>query len=212
MAAVPVEYAELQLVWPPALFAAEATALLEAGHDDETTLGWLLAEAFADDRAAQLFDELDRGNRRPVHLHSGFDGEVVGTMYKKIDAQAFPELELVRKLVHDAETLPRYAPRRYYSQRRRPQQPAAPLTLAELKTAFAAVVHRLDANGYFEGAFGSSCTDNADDPDRDGQQWLAEAVAARRSCGRWVDWESQPVSNRAGTTSSSSTSSRHSTT
>jgi hypothetical protein len=169
-----VEYAELQLVWPPALFAAEATALLDAGLVDEDTLGWLLAEAFHGDRGYKLFGELHR-RAAPTVLYGGLDGTAVH-MPDDAPFGADPAIDLALDLIRDAHTLPLHRPKRYYSQRRRSQEPAAPLTPTALRTAFAAVVHELDAKGYFEDAFGSSCVDGADDPDREGQRWLAEAV------------------------------------
>lgn len=42
-----IERSEIELVWPTNLFAQEARALLEAGHDSAETLGFLLAEARA---------------------------------------------------------------------------------------------------------------------------------------------------------------------
>jgi len=52
-----VERSELQLVWPPALFAAEARALLAAVADDDA-LGGLLAEAFHGGRGEQLLRQV----------------------------------------------------------------------------------------------------------------------------------------------------------
>jgi hypothetical protein len=54
---VAVERSELQLVWPPDLFRQEGQALLDAGKDDESTLGWLLAEAFHGERGYRLFTQ-----------------------------------------------------------------------------------------------------------------------------------------------------------
>jgi hypothetical protein len=52
---VAVERSESQLVWPPALLAAEANALLvTGGYDDDRGLGFLLAEAFHADRGLRL--------------------------------------------------------------------------------------------------------------------------------------------------------------
>ena len=55
-----VERNELQLVWPPALFAAaEVRALLAADADDDT-LGGLLAEAWHDGGAQRLLQQVAR--------------------------------------------------------------------------------------------------------------------------------------------------------
>ena len=45
-----IEGTELELVWPPDLFRQEGQVLLDAGQDDESRLGWLLAEAFHGER------------------------------------------------------------------------------------------------------------------------------------------------------------------
>lgn len=177
--AVPVERSELQLVWPPALFAAEAIALLEAGQDDEDTLGWLLAEAFHGDRGYRLFVEYHRAKTMTAvaaaleNIRAAQQGQLdVVRSNRAVD----PAVELVAELIRDAEALPRYRPKRYYSQRHRPPEPPAPLRPATLRVALTVMMDELNTCGYFEDAFGSSCTDAADDPDREGQRWLSEAL------------------------------------
>src|SRR4051794_9552114 len=56
---VVIELSELELVWPPRLFAEEAQALLAAGMDSEATLGWLLVEAFHGDVGLRLYKQED---------------------------------------------------------------------------------------------------------------------------------------------------------
>lgn len=177
---VSVERSELQLVWPPALFTTEAQELLDGDLVDEDTMGWLLGEAFAGDRGYRLFTESRRAKLWGTfgsaleNLHAAQLGQLSTVdRGRAVD----PAAELVGELVRNAHTLPRYRPKRYYSQRRQPPQPAALLTLTELKPAFAAMVGELDAKGYFEDAFGSSCVDARDaHPAREGQRWLAEAL------------------------------------
>lgn len=177
--AVPVEYSELQMVWPPSLFVSEATALLEYDLVDEESMGWLLAEAFTGDRAYRLFVELRRARLWGVfgstleNLNAATRGQTIAEQARPVD----PAGDLVRRLIRDAHVLPRYQPTRYYSQRRHQPQPEDRLTSAALRTGFAGAVARLDAAGYFEDAFGSTCVDSRDqNPDREGQRWLAEAV------------------------------------
>ncbi|WP_299952614.1 hypothetical protein [uncultured Modestobacter sp.] len=174
-----IEHSELQLVWPPALFAAEAAILLADGSNDEETLGWLLAEAFADNRAFQLFSELHRQKSWFV-LSAAMTslGTAAGTPgLGKPAPAADPATELVRELMHSADALPRYRIRRYYSQRHRQQAEAPLLTLPDLKTGFAQLVRELEDVGYFEDAFGSQCSDaRDDDPAREGQRRLTTAL------------------------------------
>lgn len=179
-APVPVEYIELQLVWPPTLFTTEATELLDAGLVGEDTLGWLLAEAFHGDRGYRLFVELRRAGLWVAfgsaleNLNAAQQGNLdVIEANRAVD----PAADLVRGLVRNADALPRYRPRRYYSQRRCQRQADPTLTLPELKTAFARMVRQLEDVGYFEDAFGSRCSDARDDnPAEEGQRKLAAAI------------------------------------
>ncbi|MGY1659640.1 hypothetical protein ACI78Q_00260 [Geodermatophilus sp. SYSU D00705] len=165
-----IERSELELVWPPQLFAEEASALLAAGHDDEPTLGWLLDEAFHGDAGWQLFREETAkapfpGPNAFQAMHSAF-----------VEQPPSRATALVQSLVEEAERLPRYVPRRYYRARQRPVEPPARLTLTETKASFARVVMQLAELGYFERAFGSSCVDDADNPDINGQRQLSELL------------------------------------
>jgi hypothetical protein len=176
---VAIEHNELQLVWPPALFAAEAAVLLAEDSNDEETLGWLLAEAFADNRAFQLFSELHRQKSWfAISAAMTSLGTAAGTPGLGKPAPAVdPSTELVRELMNSADALPRYRTRRYYSQRHRQQAETPLLTLPDLKTAFAQLVQALEEVGYFEDAFGSQCSDaRDDDPAREGQHRLTTAL------------------------------------
>lgn len=141
-----VERAELRLVWPPALFAAEAQALLDAGTDDRETTGWLLAEAFHDDRGWKLYKQLDL---EPIHLNE----EQVLQYHANGDLPPAPSkdtLPLVRGLIADAAVLPRFAGRRYFSARHK--APAAPLTIAQAKSAYEMELNALSWSGYLDEA------------------------------------------------------------
>lgn len=168
-----VERSELQLVWPPALFAADARALLAAGADDDT-LGGLLAEAFHDGRAERLLQQVAREHPpRPPEAVVDIDARTVAEVYPgggSVGPRA--TAELVAELVREAEHLPRYAQRRLWRQRQR-AAPAAALTVAETKSRFADVVHELTGLGYLEDAFGSQCDDSRADPAAEGQRRLA---------------------------------------
>ncbi len=167
-----VEPDELELLWPAQLFAEEAQALLAAGHDDTGTVGWLLAEAFHDDRGRELFDQVAAEERsRCVETDDPWGERRTYTLPRATT-------KLLTQLAREAPDLPRYCPPRYYSQRRKDQ--AEPrLTLPQLMAAFAREVHRLDATGYFADSFGSSCVDSPDgDPDEAGQRQLVEAVGS----------------------------------
>lgn len=166
-----VERDELQLVWPPALFASEAGALLESGADDDA-LGGLLAEAFHGDRGEQLLQHIARAH--PYHpadddpwaLPSGFRAPDPGPFTQRATAV------LVAELRRDAGELLRYVPRLLFRQRQQLLRVAV-LTVAETKDQFARLVVDLCALGYFEDAFGSECDDSRDDPAGQGQRLLA---------------------------------------
>ncbi|HET9655709.1 MAG TPA: hypothetical protein VFP72_10170, partial [Kineosporiaceae bacterium] len=105
-----IDRSELALVWPAQLFAAEARALLAAGYTDENSLGLLLDEAFADERALKLFRSVQ-----------SFDPPRPGDPWAEqleedpwVLRLAPAGVRLVQDLVGDAEAgrLPRFEPRR----------------------------------------------------------------------------------------------------
>ena len=175
-----IELSELELVWPPRLFAAEAQALLAAGMDSEETLGWLLDEAFHGDVGLRLYKQDEA--KAPLLLE--------GYAYNPVDLPPWEALATTRRivaLVNDltarSEELRRYIPRRYYRARQAPVEVPAPLGIAEVKSQFAKAVAELASNGYFGRAFGSSCVDDADDPDANGQQQLSELLRENQTPG-----------------------------
>jgi hypothetical protein len=163
---VAIERSELELVWPADLFRQEGQALLDAGKDDESTLGWLLAEAFHGERGYRLFIQT------PAPWTGWDEGLVNGYKAPAPSQGPSPKAQLVAGLVHDTDQLPRYVPRQYYSARRNPP-PLLPLTPAQTKTACAEVVAALARTGYFADAFGSACVDDADNPAEQGQKQLS---------------------------------------
>jgi hypothetical protein len=170
---VAVERDELELIWPAQLFAQEAQALLATGRDGRDSVGWLLAEAFHDDRGLKLFDEV-AGAEHFEHVEDDPGGMPPHRSYSWPRATA----NLLTELARDAGELPRYRPPRYYSQRLVNRADPV-LGLPELKAAFGREVHRLAATGYFQDAFGSACIDvREDDPNEAGQRQLAEAVGS----------------------------------
>jgi hypothetical protein len=166
---VTVERSELELVWPADLFRQEGQALLDAGKDDELTLGWLLAEAFHGERGYQLFTQT------PASLKGWGEVRPVGARAAAPPQEPSPRVQLVTGLVRDTDQLPRYVPRQYYSARRNPP-PVLPLTPARTKTAYAEVVAGLSRTGYFGDAFGSACVDDADNPAEQGQKQLSSLL------------------------------------
>jgi len=168
---VAIERTELELVWPPDLFRQEGQALLAADRDDESTLGWLLAEAFHGERGHRLFTQT------PAPW-TGWDEDLANGHKAPSPPQGpSPRAQLVTGLVRDTDQLPRHVPRQYYSARRNPR-PEVPLTLAQTKTAYAQVVVDLSRTGYFHDAFGSVCVDDADDPGEQGQHQLSRLLGA----------------------------------
>jgi hypothetical protein len=171
---VAVEHSELRLVWPPDLFAAEASALLGAGADDLALAG-LLAEAFHANRAVRLLQQIerDRPHREPSDLSDPWGGPPhPGTGPFKSRATA----QLVRQLANEAAALPRHAPRPLFSQRQRPPIDTR-LTFAQVKDRVANAIVELTTLGYFEDAFGSECSDSRDNnPAGEGQRILAERL------------------------------------
>jgi hypothetical protein len=179
--AMATERSELELVWPANLFIQEARALVDAGHTSESTLGFLLAEAFHDDRGLRLFQEVHAASPRnclddpwglPVENQFAPVAHLVSDL---VENQVAPVVQLVADLADNAERLPRHERPLYYSARRNPTAPA-PLTLAQLKVAFAQAIARLARSGYFADAFGSSCVDADEDPDAEGQRHLSDLL------------------------------------
>lgn len=171
-----IERTELELVWPADLFRQEGQALLAADRDDESTLGWLLAEAFHGERGYRLFTQT------PAPW-TGWDEDLVNGHKAPAPPQGpSPRAQLVAGLVRDTAQLPRYVPRQYYSARRNPS-PDTPLTPAQTKTAYAEVIAALARSGYFHDAFGSSCVDDADNPAEQGQKKLSSLLDT--DCPMW---------------------------
>ena len=171
-----IDRSELRLVWPPALFAGEARALLATDAGDDA-LGGLLAEAFHGDRAEQLLWQVARANppRPPDHLAPGPGRTMIEVWEGGDHIGPRATVQLVSGLVDDAEILPRYHPRPLFRQRQQPTVPSV-LSAAETKDEFARLVLELSGLGYFEDAFGSHCPDSCDDPDSQGQRILAERL------------------------------------
>jgi hypothetical protein len=164
---VAIERSELRLVWPARLFATEAAALVRARTVDETSMGWLLAEAFYDDRGLRLFQEVSRW---------GYPGSPMPVDPWDTSAPSPAAARLVGDLIRDADQIPAYERRRYYSARLTPPQPATKLALDQVKSAYAREVALLARHGYFEDAFGSSCVDAGDDPASEGQRRLSRLL------------------------------------
>ncbi len=160
---MPVDRSELQLVWPPELFASEARALLAAGADDDT-FGGLLVEAFHEQRGEQLLDE---ARSKPVPRKTSASAERIFEWEEPARATE----ALVAELAGTAEGLRRFTRRALYSSRQRP--PGLRLTGEQTKVRFGDLVADLDALGYFEDAFGSHCQDSPDEPVEEGQRKLA---------------------------------------
>jgi hypothetical protein len=156
---VAIEISELQLVWPPDLFAQEAEALFAAGRTSRNTLGLLLDEAFYEHRGLKLFDELP--------------GDVIDPWSGPTKT---PEVvSVIRHLIVKADELPRYVPRRYYSARRNPPTEPALLTMEETKAEYGREVAQLARSGYFDDAFGPSSSKGGDATE--GQHRLSELLA-----------------------------------
>jgi hypothetical protein len=167
---VAVERSELELVWPADLFRREGQALLDAGNEDESTLGWLLAEAFHGERGYQLFTQTPEP-------WTGWGDDLLNGYQAPAPPQGpSPRALLVAGLVSDADDLPPYVPKRYYSARRNPRPEATRRTLAQTKTTYARVVVDLSRTGYFGDAFGSACVDDPDDPAEQGQKKLSSLL------------------------------------
>ena len=184
-----VERSELQLVWPPALFAAEARALLAAVADDDA-LGGLLAEAFHGGRGEQLLRQV-ADSQPPVPVQpvdspwsSVTDSLVRAAFSRRATAR------LVGELATAAADLPRYVFRPLFRERQQ-LTVAAALSVAETKDRFVQLVTELSGLGYFEDAFGSECGDSHDTPNIQGQRTLADRLdlhdVALWPLGTWSD-------------------------
>ncbi len=184
-----VERSELQLVWPPALFAAEAHALLAAVADDDA-LGGLLAEAFHGGRAEQLLRQV-ADSQLPVPVppvDSPWSSVTESLVRSAFSRRA--TARLVGELATAAADLPRYVFRPLFRERQQ-LTVAAALSVAETKDRFVRLVTELLGLGYFEDAFGSECGDSHDNPNIQGQQALADRLdlhdVALWPLGTWSD-------------------------
>jgi hypothetical protein len=169
-----VERSELQLVWPPALFAAEARALLAAVADDDA-LGGLLAEAFHGGRGEQLLRQV-ADSQLPVPVppvDSPWSSVTESLVRSAFSRRA--TARLVGELATAAADLPRYVFRPLFRERQQ-LTVAAVLSVAETKDRFVQLVTELSGLGYFEDAFGSECGDSHDTPNIQGQQALADRL------------------------------------
>ena len=169
-----VERSELQLVWPPALFAAEARALLAAVADDDA-LGGLLAEAFHGGRGEQLLRQV-ADSQLPVPVppvDSPWSSVTESLVRSAFSRRA--TARLVGELATAAADLPRYVFRPLFRERQQ-LTVAAALSVAETKDRFVQLVTELLGLGYFEDAFGSECGDSHDTPNIQGQQALADRL------------------------------------
>lgn len=176
-----VERSELQLVWPPELFATEARGLLAVGADDEALVG-LLAEAFADGRGEQWLQQVARDK---PYDSGGFEddpwADLNGYQPSKRTSEPFglrATATEVAQLAQTAHSLPRHARRLLYRQRQLAVGDVV-LTLAECRQRFARLIGDLSRLGYFEEAFGSECGDSRDNPIETGQRVLAERLELR---------------------------------
>lgn len=168
---MPVDRSELQLIWPPALFTAEARALLDAGEVNQHAMGWLLAEAFHGDAGYELFQqEHARGGGG-----WGFDDPWSPDFDPNRVRLPSPAWQLIEELIAGADSLPAYRPKRYYRARQAPpaRRPVGRWNLPMVMLGFAELVNNLAVAGYFGRAFGSSCCDDADDPTAAGQRQLS---------------------------------------
>jgi hypothetical protein len=164
---VAIERSELRLVWPARLFATEAAALVRARAVDEASMGWLLAEAFYDDRGLRLFQEVSRW---------GYPGNPMPADPWDTSTPPPAAARLAGDLIRDAGQIPAYEPPRYFSARLAPPQPPPKLTLAQVKSTYGREVALLARAGYFEDAFGSSCSDADADPASEGQRRLSSLL------------------------------------
>lgn len=169
-----VERSELRLVWPPALFAAEAQALLAAGADDDA-LGGLFAEAFHGERGDKLLAEIAAANA------TSWTTDL--SVWAEDDPRSAPPTpeprataQLVQTLARDAARLPRYQPRELYSLRQKARDAESLLAADQVRSQWAGLVLALSDLGYFDDAFGSACWDSRDRPDEQGQRLLVERL------------------------------------
>jgi hypothetical protein len=172
---VAVEAAELRLVWPAELFAAEASALLDAGADDDSLAG-LLAEAFFGGRGEQLLLETAVAHPQPdlVELDESVWGGVADTLRRMAHPRR-ATAALVQRLARDADRLPVHIPRSLFRERQRSVSGEV-LSVEACTDRLAKLLGELVHLGYFEGAFGSTCSDSDDDSNVAGQRWLAERL------------------------------------
>lgn len=166
-----VEWSELQLIWPPQLFAEEGQALLADHRDDASDVGFLLDEAIHRGRALIMWQEYDR--KFPKHV---WDDPWSNTDPSPPASLPRATVELMAALVSSAHALPQYAPRRLYTSRRSPDIEQTELTYEELRSEWANLIVQLSETGYLEDAFGSTCPDSGDDPANDGARQLGELL------------------------------------
>jgi hypothetical protein len=155
-----LDVTDYELVWPPELFAAEARRLISRPRLSRPALDLLLREAFRDESAAEDFSSLtasfmaasDPWNEDPPPPPSPWD--------------------LLTELADNAHHIRRSsAPRPYWPQRHKRQDPGPYLDAPRARRAFAGLVADLENQGYLDHVFPRQCVDDHDatEPDPAGE-------------------------------------------
>lgn len=170
-----IDLADVTLDWPPELFMMVARRLRgrPRGYSREE-VGWLLEEAVHDHMGLALYDEIAEFMPADSPEAAELAGSWIAGAAGALATMAQPKL--VNRLISDLARRPRFEPPRYWSSRQLTAPPVAPLALPELVAAFAALVEKLNASGYFDEAFSSSCPDTPHDPAEVAQDRLAQVL------------------------------------
>lgn len=199
---VAVEIGDLQRVWPAELFVSEARSMRELGYRDDRDLGWLLDEAFANGLARELFQAVGGFNYRgtwqpPIKPATLLDpwgpdpwAETETNGYRPSGDTTGPpaSLQLVDHLIAIAHEIPQVRRRRYYRERQRPPESATPVGWEDTRTAIGQCLEELNDTGYFDRAFGSTCTEADSDPISIGNAVLLDRVVGDTADQAEVMW------------------------
>ncbi|KGN41837.1 hypothetical protein [Knoellia aerolata] len=146
-----IDFSDLRLVWPGGLVRQVAARLAPDDDIEPSTLVWLMVEAFVDPRGfSAMRDGALPGAPSTGSIIALWDGTPSDVCRDYLAA-------LLAGI--NAGAVKPYTPARYY--RRRTEAEAHPSALRdeELAPALCKVIVDLDRRGYFDDAFGSSCSD-----------------------------------------------------
>jgi hypothetical protein len=150
-----LDVTDYELVWPPELLSAEAGRLLARPQLNREAVDLLLREAFRDESAAEDFSSVPGSS-----LSGGdpWDSEPPRPSLRDMLAELADSVHRIRRSS---------APRPYWPQRHRHQEPGPYLDAPGARRAFASLVGELERQGYLDQALPRPCVDDRHETDHD---------------------------------------------